>query len=158
VAGHIRLAAASKIDRANTLSSCNIDLRQRCLQSFGELPGVVIGPEVHEVEVRLVVEHVVVDRRDFDPVLAQCLQHRVHLLGDQHEVAGDRRLAAARWLKIDCIGRAHRRRDLHPARPTVHQPADIRRQLLGFRSRQQHAVAQGMQKAALADPFFSRRR
>jgi hypothetical protein len=26
--------------------------------------GIVIGPEVHEIEVWLVIEHVVVDRRD----------------------------------------------------------------------------------------------
>src|SRR3954452_1835043 len=39
-------------------------------------------------------------------------------------------------------------------RPAMHQPADIDRQLMGFRPRQQHAVAQCMQKPVLADPFL----
>src|SRR5208283_3064462 len=57
----------------------NIDLRKRCLQAFGELPGIVIGPEMHEVEVWLIVEHVIVNRGDLDPLVTQRLQHRVHL-------------------------------------------------------------------------------
>ena len=36
----------------------------------------------------------------------------------------------------------------------MHQPADIDRQLMGFRPRQQHAVAQRMQKPRFADPFL----
>jgi len=39
-------------------------------------------------------------------------------------------------------------------RPAVHQPADIGRELLGLGSRQQHAIAQGVQKPRLADPFL----
>jgi carboxypeptidase C (cathepsin A) len=44
---------------------------------------------MHEVEARLVVEHMVVDRGDLDPVVAQRFQHRVYFAGDQHEIAGD---------------------------------------------------------------------
>ena len=40
------------------------------------------------------------------------------------------------------------------ARPAMHQPADIDRQLMRFGAGQQHAVAQRMQKPALADPFL----
>src|SRR2546421_12437179 len=71
-AGSIAIAI-SRIALANMRISAlyDIDVRKRRLQPFGELLGVVIGPEMHEVEVRLVVEHVVVDRRDLDPVLAQ---------------------------------------------------------------------------------------
>ena len=32
------------------------------------------------------------DRRDLDAVIAQCPEHGVHLLREQHEIAGDRRL------------------------------------------------------------------
>ena len=40
------------------------------------------------------VEHVIMDRGDLDPVIAQCLQHWVHLVGDQPEIAADRRFPA----------------------------------------------------------------
>ena len=39
-------------------------------------------------------------------------------------------------------------------RPAVHQPADIGGELLSLRAGQQHAVAQRVQKPALADPFL----
>ena len=39
-----------------------------------------------------------------------------------------------------------------PAERPVHQPADIDGKLLGFGSRQQHAVVQRVQKPGLADP------
>jgi hypothetical protein len=42
-----------------------------------------------------------VDCRDLDAVLTQRSQDRVHLLGDQDEIAGDCRLTAISWLKID---------------------------------------------------------
>ena len=58
----------------------DIDLRKRRLQPLGKLLRVIIGPEVHEVEVRLIVEHVVVDRRNLDPVLTQRPQDRVYFL------------------------------------------------------------------------------
>src|SRR5271165_161376 len=105
-----------RIARANITPSAlgDVDMRERRLQPLGELLGIVIGPEVHEIEAWLVVEHVVVDRRDFDPVLAERFQHRVHFAGDQYEVAGDRRFAAAGRLKVDRIGRAHWWRDVHP--------------------------------------------
>jgi len=75
---------------------CDIDLCERGLQPLGKLLRIVIGPEVHEVEMRLVIEHVIVDCRNLDPVLPQRPQDRVHLLCDQHEIAGDRRLADRR--------------------------------------------------------------
>jgi hypothetical protein len=42
-----------------------------------------------------------------------------------------------------------------PAQRPVQQPADIGRQLLCLRPRQQHAVIERVQKPALADPIFS---
>src|SRR6266852_1279987 len=58
-------------------------------QSAGELQGVVVRPEVQEDEPRLLGQHVAVDRGDLDPVCPQRLDHRVHLLPDEDEVAGD---------------------------------------------------------------------
>ena len=49
------------------------------------------------------VEHVAVQRRHLDAVLAQRLDHRVDLIRRQHEVAGDRRLAAAGRLEVDAV-------------------------------------------------------
>ena len=47
----------------------------------------------------------------------------------------------------------HEERARHDAAPgAVHQPADVRGQLLGLRPGQQHAVVQRMQEALLADP------
>src|SRR5262249_27259528 len=50
--------------RARRLVDCDA-------QSLGKLYGVVIGPEVHEEQPRLLVEHVAVDRRHLDAVRAQ---------------------------------------------------------------------------------------
>src|SRR5437879_2530179 len=70
---------------------------------------------MHEEEPRLLIEHVVVDGGHLDPVLPERLQYRGHLLGDQNEVAGNRRLAAAGRLKVDGLPGAHRRWHRHPA-------------------------------------------
>src|SRR5262249_27714511 len=73
-------------------------------QSLGKLYGVVIGPEVHEEQPRLLVEHVAVDRRHLDAVRPQRLDHWVHLFCGQHEIASDGGLAAAGRLEADRRG------------------------------------------------------
>src|SRR3954454_23727606 len=55
----------------------DVDPVERGLEPLGEPAGLAHAPEVHEEQPRLVVEHVVVDRRDLDPVLPQGAQHRV---------------------------------------------------------------------------------
>src|SRR3546814_9906382 len=52
---------------------------------------------------------------DLDAVLAQRVQHWIDLRGGEHKVAGNRRLATAGRLKVDCDGRSHRHRQLHAA-------------------------------------------
>src|SRR5271166_3368709 len=76
------MPARSRIVRANMtpLALGDVDLSERRFQAFGELLRVVIRPEMHEEQPRLVVEHVVVECGNLDPVLAQCLGYRVHLL------------------------------------------------------------------------------
>ena len=71
------------------------------MQPLGELVGIVDAPEVHEEQPRLVGQHMVVDGRHLDAVLTQRAQHRVHLIGGQHEVAGRGRLAAVQRLEVD---------------------------------------------------------
>src|SRR3954452_3714929 len=80
---------------------CSGRLVERGTQARGELDRVVVRPEMHEDEPRLLVEHVAVDRRHLDAIGAQLLDHRIDLLASEHEVAGDRRLAAAGRLEID---------------------------------------------------------
>src|SRR4051794_8370779 len=78
-----------------------LHLIESLTQTPRELAGVVIGPEVHEEQPRLIVEHVVVHGCHLDAVPAERLEHRVHLVGGQHEVARDRSLAAAGRLEVD---------------------------------------------------------
>src|SRR6476659_2862626 len=48
-----------------------------------------------------------VDRRYLDAIFAQSADEGIHLVGCDHEVAGDRRLAASGWLKVDHRGDSH---------------------------------------------------
>jgi hypothetical protein len=58
-------------------SRARLDVRQRCLVAASELPGILIVPEMPEIEPRLVAEGVVAaQHRDRDPVAAQYLRNR----------------------------------------------------------------------------------
>ena len=70
-------------------------------QSPSELYGVIVRPEVHEKQARLLIKHVTVQGRDLDPVGSKGFDHRVDLISGQHKIARDRSLAAASWLKTD---------------------------------------------------------
>src|ERR1700676_1884836 len=63
-------------------------LLERRAQAFGELHGVVVGPEVNEEHSGLLREHVIVDRRHLDAVLPQRPDQRVDLLAGDQEIAG----------------------------------------------------------------------
>src|SRR5688572_17826463 len=80
-----------------------------------ECRDVVVCPEVHEEEPRILVGQVVVEARDRDVVLAERLDDWIHLGADQHKVAGDRGLAAASRLEVDGRAEPHRWRDLEVA-------------------------------------------
>ena len=77
------------------LSLLDLHVVERGAQPSCELLRIVVAPEMHEEQARLVVEHVVVDRGHLDAVRAQRLQHRIDLVGGEHEIARDRRLAAS---------------------------------------------------------------
>src|SRR6266849_9976686 len=74
----------------NTLSmpSCT-HLVQGRLQPFGQGDGVVIGPEMHEEQPGLLIQHVVVERGHLDAVGPEGLDDRIDLGGPQHEIAVD---------------------------------------------------------------------
>ena len=65
---------------------------------------VIVSPEMHEEDVRLVVQHVVVHRRHFDPVFAQSPQHRIDFSRQEHEIAGNGGLSAPQGLEVDHVG------------------------------------------------------
>ena len=68
---------------------------------------------MHKERSRLIVQHVIVQRGHLDARIAQRGQHRFHLLRFQHEIAGDRGLAATCRLEIDSRGGAHGGRHRH---------------------------------------------
>ena len=69
---------------------------------------------MHEEEARAVGQHMTVQRRDDDAVVAQRPDHGIDLTPDQHEIAGDRRLASTRRLEVDRRRQAHGWRDVDP--------------------------------------------
>src|SRR4051795_6878349 len=93
--------SASSRWRAPRLALRKIDMRQRRLQPGRELQGIVMRPEMHEVEARLLADHVIVQRRHLDAILPYGFHHRRDFFVGQNEIAGNRCLAAAERLKID---------------------------------------------------------
>lgn len=73
------------------------------LQQFSE---VVVRPEVHEKQTRLIIEHVIVQRGHFDPMLAQFAENRVDLGRGENEIAGNGGLALACRLEVHRYGGA----------------------------------------------------
>src|SRR5215211_5141527 len=89
-------------EAANTWSaSCARRLVQCLPQSFRKLQRVLVRPEMHEDQPWLLGQHMAVNRRHLDAVGAQRLDHWIHLFGNQDEIAGDGRLAAAGRLEVD---------------------------------------------------------
>src|SRR4051794_38873876 len=105
--------SASSTRRAPRSALRKIDMRQRRLQPGRELQGIVMRPEMHEVEARLLADHVVVQSRDLDAILTQGFHNWRDFFVDQNEIAGNRRLAASERLKIDGVRQAHARRHHH---------------------------------------------
>src|SRR5262249_58012040 len=97
-----RFAASTTASRVQTSSLLlPIHFVESRPKAFGELQCIVVRPEVHEQEPRLLVEHVAVQRGDLDAVVSQRLHHGVHFRSYQHIVAGDGRPAAPPWFAVD---------------------------------------------------------
>src|SRR6476659_4383795 len=71
-------------------------------QPLRELHRVVVSPKVNEERARLLADHVIVDRGHLDPVVTERGNQRVYFVRQRNEVSGNRRLAAASWLEVDC--------------------------------------------------------
>src|ERR1051326_6224830 len=70
VGGAIRGCAAIAPYGTASLSSLRCGLVEGRAQAAGELERVVVGPEMHEEQARLLIEHVAVQRRHLDAVVA----------------------------------------------------------------------------------------
>src|SRR5688572_21603915 len=84
-----------------SFASSDLNLRERRIEPGRKFLRVIVGPEMHEEQARLVVEHVVVQRRHVDPVRVQRLDDWIDLVLGEYEVAGDRGLARAGGLEVD---------------------------------------------------------
>jgi hypothetical protein len=60
---------------------------KRSVKSLRQLDGVIVGPEVHEVEMWLIVEHVIVHGLDFNPVRPQSTDYWVDFVGEQDKIS-----------------------------------------------------------------------
>src|ERR1700732_1411611 len=60
---------------------CQCHSIERGLQSGGEFDHVIVCPEVHEEQNRLVIEHVIVQGGDLDAIVVQNTQHRIDFTG-----------------------------------------------------------------------------
>jgi hypothetical protein len=68
-----------------------LHLVQRGLYASREFVGFAFATDVHEIDLRLVVEEVVVQRRDAHARVEQGAHHRVHFVLHEHEIAHDHR-------------------------------------------------------------------
>ena len=97
VSRDLRLGPVNRASRRSAVRSLlAIRLIQGGPQPSGQLPRVIVRPEMHVEEPRGILEAVVVHRRHVDAVLPQGPGDRIHLLVDQDEVSRDRRLARPR--------------------------------------------------------------
>src|SRR5262245_24498749 len=64
----------------------DVHMVQGRAQPCRQLQRVVVSPEVHEEHPRLLGQHVAVQGRDLNAVSLQSLDHRIHLLGGEHEI------------------------------------------------------------------------
>lgn len=69
-------------------------LIERCAEALRERDRVAIRPEMHEEKARLLVEHVAVQRCDFDAVFTKRTNHGIDLGATKHKITGDRCLTA----------------------------------------------------------------
>jgi hypothetical protein len=68
-------------DRDASALHCDMNGIQGGTKPMSELHGIIIGPEMDEERAGIVIEHVIVDRRDFDVVVPQCLDQGIYLSG-----------------------------------------------------------------------------
>src|SRR4029453_10098867 len=112
IAASWRYKSSAKLSRSRGRLP-DIGLVEGGPQARGELEGIVIGPEMHEEEARLLGGHGTGQGGDLDAGGVQGLDHGIDLAGEQDEVAGDGRRVEARGLEVDGNRRTHGARQGH---------------------------------------------
>jgi hypothetical protein len=83
------------------------------MQGCSKLFGIPDSPKVHEEHPRAFVQHVPVNGRYINAVLAEDAQHRINFVARQNKIARDRCFTTLDWLKVN------RGCDTHPGRDAV---------------------------------------
>src|SRR5690348_18040145 len=78
-----------------TPSSLHVHLVEPGPEPASQGDGVAGPPEMHEEEVRALLQHMAVESGDLDAVRPERTQHRGDLSSDHHEVSGDGRVPSA---------------------------------------------------------------
>src|SRR5438105_12075229 len=91
-----------------------LGLVERRSQSLRQCHRVVVRPEVHEVDARLFVEEMTVQRRHGDPMIAQRANNWIHFAAPENEITSDGCLSVAGWLEVDCGRDSQRHRNDMP--------------------------------------------
>src|SRR5215469_9585955 len=100
--------------RPNTI--CDVSKRvfdichfvQTPAQPFRKLDGVVVGPEMHKEQPRLLIEHVAVQSSYLDAGGTERLDDRINFACHHHEIARDRGFATASRLETNSSRQPHR--------------------------------------------------
>src|SRR5437899_7795564 len=95
---------------AGPRSLFGVGLVECCTKPLRQLYGIIVGPEVHEKQPWLLVQHVTVQCGGLNPIFSQRLDDGIYLFADQNEVSGDCSLAIAGWLKVQRGRESHRSR------------------------------------------------
>ena len=76
-------------------------LVERGSQAVGQFGCVIVGPEVHKKETRLLGKHVTADWGHLYSAFTQRLDDGIHLFCREHKIASNGRFAAAGRLEVD---------------------------------------------------------
>ena len=98
----------------------NLRLLRICFVKSGAKPqrqlhGIIVSPEMHEIEMGLVEKHVIVHRLDLYAMRPQSANDRIDFGGQQDEVTRDRGFTLARGLEVDRSSSTHGGRYVHSA-------------------------------------------
>ncbi len=90
---------------------CAVGLIEGSSQTMRKLDGILIRPKVDIEKVRRIIEHVTVQRGDFNALFTQRPKDQRDFFGNQGKVTRNGRIAILGWLKVNGSGNAHRWRD-----------------------------------------------
>ena len=78
-----------------------VDCPQCLMEAMRQFECVVVRPKMDKERTRLLIDHVIVNRRDLDSAIAQGLDQGLYLACDRDEITGDRGPPIGHRLEID---------------------------------------------------------